>query len=776
MYLNILKKDLKRKKTMNVILLIFVILSSMFMSSSVNNIMAVTTGLDYFFEKANVPDYVVVETGVENSGLEEAVIDLDSVSDCRREPQLMGYGSDVEIKGSDEEVSSGMHIYMSAEDAQVNYFDQNNKIINEVEKGKFYTTSGFAANNKHKVGDKLTITVGENEVELEYLGKAKDAVLGSNGFGTSKFIMNDDDYQHLYEGVTSKDRIGNIYYIDTTDVEEVKGALNGFTGVSMDEEKDTLKTTYLMDIIIAGILLIVSVFLIIVSFVVLKHTIGFTIAEEFREIGVMKAIGIKNSSIRALYLIKYFAITVVGSALGFGLSIPFSDMMLKSVSASMYLDSENNIFVGLLCSLMVVGLTLVFCWNSTSKIKKLTPIDAVRSGQTGERFRKKSLMHLSKSKLGSSVFLAANDIVSAPKKYSVITSVFAILIMLVMVLANTANTLASEATLSLLGCIPSDVYLNSQLVLENTEEDIEKILADNGMPGKIRQEKVYGIGAEVNGKKTTLSFQHNPGTDARDYVYGEGVAPENANEIAISYTVAKEYGIEIGDEITLYVEGEEVVCMVTAFYQSMVRMGQANRAHQDFDVSSFSTVSMLAPQVDFDDELTEDEINQRIEELKDIFDTNDIRNTKDFAKQATGAADTIALVKNMVLIIVLAIVVLIAVLMERSFISAEKAEIALMKAIGFSNKSIIWHHTLRFAMVALVASLVAAALCLPATKLAINPIFAVMGAINGISYEIVFTEIFLVYPAILVAVAIIAAFFTSIYTNTIKSSDASNIE
>lgn len=775
MYANILKRDLKRKKTMNVILLIFVILSAMFMASSVNNILAVTTGLDFFFEQANAPDFMVLEMGVEDSTLTDTVMELDSVTDCRKEPQLIGYGSDIEIEGYDEEIS-GMHIYMPAENAQLNYFDQNNEVITEVEKGKFYTTAGFAANNNLKIGDKVTITVGENEAELEYLGKAKDAILGSSGFGNSKFIMNDEDYQHIYEGVTSKDRIGNIYYIDTTDADEVKEALSGVPGVNMSEDEATLKSTYIMDMIIAGILLIVSVFLIIVSFVVLKHTIGFTIAEEFREIGVMKAIGMKNSSIRGLYLIKYFAITVVGSAVGFFLSIPFSDMLLKSVSTSMYLNSENNIFVGILCSLLVVGITLLFCWTTTGKIKKLSPIDAVRNGTTGERFRKKSLMHLSKSKLPSNTFLAVNDIVSAPKKYSVVTAVFAILIMLVMVLANTANTLASESTLSLLGCIKSDVYLNSQILVENTVEEVEKILADNDMPGSVCQEKVFGIGAKIGDKETTLEFQYNYGTDAKDYVYTEGVAPENANEISISVTIAEEYDIEIGDEITLYVEDEEVTCMVTAHHQSMVRMGKANRLHQDFDVSSFSSAAMLAPQVNFDEELTDEEIEVRIEKLKEIFDTENIKNTKEFARLATGAADTIELVKNLVLVIVLAIVILIAVLMERSFISSEKAEIALMKAIGFSNKSIIWHHTLRFGIVALVASLVAAALCLPATKLAIDPIFTIMGAASGVSYTINPVEIFLVYPAILVAVAIIAAFFTSIYTNTIKSSDASNIE
>ena len=57
MYLSILKKDLKRKKTMNVILLIFVILAATFIASSANNLITVNGALDNFFEKAGTPDY-----------------------------------------------------------------------------------------------------------------------------------------------------------------------------------------------------------------------------------------------------------------------------------------------------------------------------------------------------------------------------------------------------------------------------------------------------------------------------------------------------------------------------------------------------------------------------------------------------------------------------------------------------------------------------------------------------------------------------------------------
>lgn len=790
MYLNILKRDLKRKKTMNVILLIFVMLSAMFMASSANNIIAVTSGLDYFFEKADMADYYVLALDGDGEKMQTALDNLDSVTDYRREETLYTTGKNIEIGGETINSLNRCGLFMSVDDTKLNYFAPDNSTITEVPLGKAYISGPFGNDNNLKIGDKFTLIIGETEKEFEYLGRAKDALLGSDFMGNPRFILNDSDYKDLCSDEQAEYYQGGVYYIDTEEITEVEAMLGEQTGVLFSAGNSTMRTTYIMSMIVAALLLVVSVFLIIISFVVLKHTIGFTIAEEFREIGVMKAIGMKNSSIRALYLTKYFAITVVGSAIGFAVSMPFSKMMLNAVSSSMYIDSENSVMVSLLCSLAVIVITLLFCWGSTRKIKKLSPIDAVRNGTTGERFRKKSLMHLRKSKLNSTAFLAVNDIASTPKKYSIVTLIFTMLMLLTMILANTANTLNSDKLLFLLGCTESDVYLtltdeasksmspnvDTQQYISDTIQSIEKTLDDNNMSGTVHTEGWYNITVLSGDTKTTVMFSHCPDTKASDYTYSEGVAPENSNEIAISYVIAEKLDVQVGDTITFLVDGEEKECMVTALFQTFNQLGTVCRLHEDFDVSELELVGGGNFQIDFDDKIDEKECEQRIEKLKDIYSTEHVYNCADFVKESTGAADTISAVKNMVLIITLLIVVLIAVLMERSFISSEKAEIALMKAIGFSNKSIIWHHTLRFGIVAFVASILAAILCMPITKLAIDPVMGVMGAVSGVGYEIVPFEIFVLYPVIIVVVTIIAAFFTSIYTNTIKSSDASNIE
>ena len=73
MFFDILKRDLKRKKTMNIIILLFVILSVMFVSSSVTNLTAVTGSLDSFFDKAGVGDYIALERSGGSVTVKDAV-------------------------------------------------------------------------------------------------------------------------------------------------------------------------------------------------------------------------------------------------------------------------------------------------------------------------------------------------------------------------------------------------------------------------------------------------------------------------------------------------------------------------------------------------------------------------------------------------------------------------------------------------------------------------------------------------------------------------------
>lgn len=788
MFWRILKKDLKRKKTMNIIILLFVILCSMFAAASVNNIVAVIGGLDYYFEKAGIGDYHIIER---STGEEDTLSDLlehsKNVSECKIENVV--YASSDKLKTDHGKLMefSNIALVCDINDIKQNFFDMNDEIITKVEKGKVYITGSVPKREGVKTGDRFSVELGETKLPLEVAGFAKDALLGSEIMGNPRLLLNSADFETLMADETIRNySCGHVFYIRTDNTTALESELNEQNGILFSGSNDMIKMTYIMNMLVAAIILVVSAGLLIVSFVVLRFTICFTIAEEFREIGVMKAIGLPNSSIRVLYLVKYFGIALVGAVIGYFGSVPFGNMLLKSVSENMMLGNDNGTMIGIICCIAVVLIIMLFGWGSTGKIKKLSPIDAVRSGQTGERFKKRSIMALGKSRLGSTGFLALNDVTSEPKQYGILTAVFAICTALVMILAVTANTLDSDSLLYLLSITESDVYMNDSTrameiiagakTIRETEDEIVNILAENDMPGNVYLEVWYKLPVTAKNGSFQVNFLNCMDTKTTDYDYTDGSAPIKPDEIAVTKQISEKLGAEIGDRVTVNIGGEEREFIITAYFQCFNNLGECARFHEDVSIPDSLMISSFAYQINFDDHPDKTVIDERIEKLKGIFDNKNIFDTKGFVKDCMGVGDTIAAVKNLVLMLSLVIIVLLAVLMERSFISKERAEIALIKAVGFGHGSVIAHHTMRFGITVLTGIVTASVLLMPLTKLIMDPLFGMMGAIGSIEYQFNILEIFGLYPVIIFCMTVLSAALTALYTRTIKPSDTASIE
>jgi len=254
-----------------------------------------------------------------------------------------------------------------------------------------------------------------------------------------------------------------LYYLysstNSSDMEKVLTQIKPLVDNSvLTMDRAFMEFCYIFDMIVVGLLLVVSIILIAIAFVVLRFTISFTLSEEFREIGVMKAIGIGNFKIRGLYLVKYMGLSVIGAIIGFALSFPFGEMLMSVSSQSIIVGNQSPILINVFCTVLVIAVILLFCYGCTGKVKKMTPIDAIRNGQTGERFRKKSLMSLGKSKLPVTPFLALNDIVSSPKRYGIISLTFFLCLSLLLILSATVSTMSSDSLATTFGWADCDIY------------------------------------------------------------------------------------------------------------------------------------------------------------------------------------------------------------------------------------------------------------------------------------------------------------------------------
>lgn len=627
MYLNILKRDLKRNRTMNIILLLFVILAAMFVASGLNNVVTILNGTDYFFEKAGLLDYMVF-TQSGDGGVGELLGHSTSVSNFREEHCIWGSNDDVTVNGKKLSTKNNTLVLQSLEKDQLHFFLSDNEQLTQVKQGEIYITSGMLAKNHAKVGDMLRIQMRDVDMTFRIAGEIKDALLGSDMMGNTRLIMNSEDYQVFARSEEVKTYEGRIFHVATDDTKALASELTRASNILFSSDRSTIKMAYVMDMIVAMVVLVLSICLIIVSFVILRFVIAFTIQGEYREIGVMKAIGIKNSRIRKLYIVKYCVMAFVGGVTGFALSIPFGNMLIASVSAKMVLGNDNGHGINAIGTVLVMVLMVWVAYLCTGNVKKLTPVDAIRSGQTGERYRKKSGYRLGRSHVQASFYMAVNDVLSAPKRYLTIWLAFFLcsVIMLGMVLVS--STMKSKNLITCFGK-ESDIYIpDAKLIkmsvmkedgkkqLKENYQSIEKDLEEKGMPGKVSMEIWYQYSCEVDGEAYSVIFQQNTETNASEYSYTEGTAPQNANEIAITPAIGEQLGIGIGDTITIDFGAEKRKCMVTAMFQSMNQLGKVARLHEDAPTSMVYANAMMAYQIDFADHPDDKEITKRVQKIK----------------------------------------------------------------------------------------------------------------------------------------------------------------
>ena len=815
MFFKILRKDLKRSKTMNIILFLFVILATVFVSSGLNNLASLINGMGYFIEEAcgeKNDEFLILEGKLDDANRKV----LDSAKSIKSYDYDVFYYYSYIVKnnaGKKIESAGGLTI-SSPEKTYVKLFDKDNNVIEKVEKGHIYITSKYIKKFDVEPGEKITLKLGNEDKSYIVDGVLKDALFGADMVGVNKFLMNDEDVNEYFDQKDADNNLMTCVCIETDDASSVKEDVASLDGSYQVYSASMMVTSRIVELMLAFIVVILSVCLIIVSFVILRFSIGFTIQDDFREIGVMKAIGIRNFKIRSLYLVKYFSIAVVGAVIGLVISYPFGELLMKSASEGMLLGNSYGNMINIVGAVLVFAVIVWLAFVSTGRVKKMTPVDAIRSGETGERFRKKRGLRISRVHAKNHSYLSWNDIISSPKRYINIIISFGICTLFLLVLANFTATLDSPVFADAL-CYRADLYMDKEDIntvdiqklvdkypeLESTDildkkvistqffsqfengkemyEDYLKLvqekLEEEGMPAKVYDDVLYQYVFTFDGKEYNYTFQQVLGDRYGEYLVREGSAPQNKNEIAITNTVAEDYGLEIGDTIEIDFNGKKEKCTVTALYNCMNNMGTTIRIYDDAPTSMSNYTGSICTLIAFTDNPSEEEIEARKERIKEIFDTDDVLNQTEEAVTSMGAVDSFKAAEILFMAITVIVIILVTVMMERSFISKETKQIAILKAMGFRDGEVIKWQVIRFAVLAVIAVLIAMAISIPVTDFVGGSIFSATFGVTGIKWVHNLSSL-AKYPAILVAVTVFIAWVTALYTGTVKARDTASIE
>ena len=805
MFFDILKRDLKRKPLTNIIMLLFVVLSVVFISSSVNNLFALFGSLDRYFEKAGLGDYVVFELYGGNVTVRDAVENVEAVKGIRTEEVIL---SSYKFDTDQAEVHNEAIISCPSQQAYL-VFDSKNEKITSVQDGAVYVRQSALDQSGAKVGDLVTLTVQNIPYTFIVKDTLKDALLGIDRANV-KFLVSDQDYQTIKNEIersgAEQETLSYFHLIDfqtdsSDSVKSLEEALSACKKVHNADSREAVRNYYLADMLVVGILVAASFGLILIAVTVLGFTISSTLNREFRQIGILKAIGISNGKIRLIYLVKYLIIAVVGAIVGLVLSFPFGAMMQKDISKSILIENENAVLIGVLCSVFVTCLILAFSLLCTRKVIRFTPMNAFRSGTTGERYRRKNVIRLGTSRISTAILMAANDILSNKRHTALMTFVFFIGMVLLMVLLNTSSTMNSKHMLTDLDAdISFDMTIKERnqnpfkyAVVNGRDEvskdaaSIETMLAEEGWQADciIEPRLTSSVYAKEN-PRIILQVLCREGVNGSPdmYSYIEGSAPQSKDEIAISYRVAERLGLKIGDRIIINLADDkdnsnaESERIITAIYQDflLIQWGSV-RLYPDKDYNYESLYDVQPASIVFKDNPGTAEIGQRVKQLREKYtDKYIVRTASEQILAWWGdVLDKTNAVEDMLLLVIALINILIAALMELSFLTKERGEIAMLKAIGFKDGTIILWQVLRIGMVLTIATLLAIALADPFGRLTLGGVFHYCGIAKLVFVPNVLKN-YIVYPAVIFATTVFGAFLVALGVRKIHSKEINSVE
>jgi putative ABC transport system permease protein len=789
MLLRMLKKDLLRKKAMNAVLFLFIVLCSALIGAGVGNMATMQGAVEHFKTVSKVADYYLA---VPNLSSDEQLIDSwiassDIVTDAHKS-YYANFTQDKTRFNGDELASNSGNITYTTVPQNGNYvFTENDERITNLQPGEIALSYNLAQANGLKVGDVLTLDTGstttdasaDNTIfEFKIVHLMKDFLFGSDFMTFTLAVVSDADFARIAQGEHPNPQL-IIYSLYTNDLNTLLHEKNMLSYNSVFELVGSqLGAAFIMEMITSAILLLVALIFITVALVLLHFTIAFTMQEDYREIGIMKGIGVADIAIKRLYITKYLYLAMVGALIGLVLSFLISNLLLAPLRNTIVMGGTIDTFwLHVACAALVVVLCVVFAWLGTHRVRRLSAIQAIRSGSTGERFSRKGFLHLSQgdqpraSRLSVPAFLAINDIFCGLRNFVALVVALALGILMVNLPANAANTLGGSGVIPYFFLSDFDVAIDTmqfndnaqriwQQQLQEDKRELERQANASGIAMKFEFMFFYTSKLYVSDPMQAVSTQGMCSTNEQAILTLpglEGTQPRLDNEIAMTRLLMADLGVDIGDTVHVVVGQTSAPYLITGSFETMTNLGRTFCFASTTSLIDEPVSTVMAAQGSFDDNsASPSQISAQIQELRQRFSSYQVYAPDEYVTHMIGdIKGTIVDVKNMILLLVLAVIFLVVTLLARTLLARDLGELALLKTLGFRTSTLFGWQILRMLAVAVVALAVGLVLTLPLNTVMVRFTFGLMGA-PTIPATIEPVETFLLYPALLLLIALLA--------------------
>lgn len=756
MYYRTIRNDIIRNKAITLTIMIFVAAAAMLVSLAAILVVNLSGAIDTLMNQAKTPHLMQMHSGEMDSARLAAFVEQHNEINEYQVLEFLNIDGAQIIFEEGSLASSVQDNGISVQSEKFDYLlDLDGNVI-QVSDGEIYVPIPYMQEGLAKIGDKVQVS-GK---EFTIAGFVRDSQMNSLLSSSKRFLVSENDYAEIRD-------FGSVEYLiefRLKDLSELSTFETAYTSAGLETNGPTI--TYplfkmlnsLSDGMMIGVILLISALVIAVAFLCIRFTLLAKIEEDYREIGVMKALGLRVSDIKKIYLVKYAAIAALGSILGFALSFVFRGMLLENIRLYMgESESASSALLFGIISVLLVFLAIIAYVNGVlRRFRKISPAEAIHFGISQEKSSVGKHFRLSTNRLlGTNVFLGMKDVLARRKIYATMLAVLVISAFIIIVPQNLHNTISSNDFITYMGIGISDLRIDIQQT-DNISEKVAEIAA--------AMENDNAISKYVVLTTKTFRVKMDDGSEERIKVelgdhsvfpltYSAGRAPAEENEIALSVMNANEMGKKVDDVIILMVEGQEKTFTVSGIYSDITNGGKTAKA-------VFSNTSADTMWIVISAELPDESlIDAKIAEYAGRFDFAKVSNIDEYIVQTYGATiRSIGKASYAGIVVALTITVLITLLFMRMLVAKDRYEIAVMKAFGFTNSDIKAQYVARSVFVLIIGILLGTFLANTLGEALTGRVVASVGA-SSFDFVVNPLAVYLISPLLMVFSALMATIF-----------------
>ncbi|WBW95004.1 ABC transporter permease [Oceanirhabdus sp. W0125-5] len=691
MILKMLKKDLLRNKVISIAIFTFIMLSALFIASGTNMIIDLNNSFGFLIKEASAPHFVQYHSG----DIDQEIIDNWSknnplVKQHQTCETLKIEGSKIYLNSNKEsEHNTVMDLIFLKQNESFDYLlNLNNQriIVND---GAIAVPILYMQENGLKVGDNILIKDENIELSYKITDFVRDVQMNSSLVSSKRFVVSESDFEKL------KKNFGEIEYeieFQLHDLKDISEFSNQYEASNLPHKGIPIDLGIIKilnsvtDGLIAAVIVLISLLINLIALLCLRFTILSTMEEDYREIGVMKAIGIIPKDIKRIYMYKYSFIAISASIVGFIISIILNKKFSQNIM--LYFGSApksiNEFLLPIFAAFSIAIIVIVFCRIILRRFGRISAIEAIRMGNTGETYKSSKVLALyRRSFINPNIFLGVRDVILRFKLYVLLFFVFILCTFIIIVPLNFFNTIQSSNVSTYMGIEKSDIFIDLRLsdkTIELFDEMVKYVEQDSDVVRSVAFITCQYDVINKDGSKESLSV----GTgdfSVMSLKYVKGLAPKLNNEIALSFLSADELEKNVGDELDLLIKGEIRKMIVTGIYQDITNGGRTAKANIETDHDR-----ALWYNLNID---VKNDVKGKVDEYKKLFKEAKIIESEDFMNQTFD--NTISQLKLVIIVaIVLAILVamLITSLFLKMLIAKDSSQIAIMRSIGVTLRDI----------------------------------------------------------------------------------------